>query len=290
MLKSMTGFGKVVSETNKKRIIVEIKSLNSKQFDINLKLPYIYREKEHEIRTLLSKKLERGKIEILVYFENKSVDKSAYINKEIIQLYYNDLKSIHDQLEIKNEPDWLNIIMRFPDVLNQPVAEIDNTEWVTVLSSIQDAAIQLMNFREKEGNVLETELLQRIRNIELLHHQIDEFENHRIENVKNRLTQNLNELNCNDMFDKNRFEQELIYYLEKFDFTEERIRLKNHCNYFKETCNEEYPGRKLAFITQEIGREINTLGSKANQSDIQRKVVQMKDELEKIKEQLLNIL
>ena len=290
MLRSMTGFGKAVCETDTKKIIVEIKSLNSKQSDINVKLPVIYREKESEIRAELNKKLERGKIDLTVFIESKQSEKPVSINKDLIQAYYRELKSIHDSLEITANPDWMSIIMRLPDTLSQQASEIDETEFNTLLNTIQIALNQLIEFRQTEGAVLEKELLARINNIEVLHKETEKFETSRTEIVKNRLKQNLTELLGKEGYDKNRFEQELIYYLEKMDFTEEKVRLSNHCKYFIETCKEENPGRKLGFITQEIGREINTLGSKANQSDIQRLVVQMKDELEKIKEQLLNIL
>lgn len=285
----MTGFGKAVCDTENRKITVEIKSLNSKQADIFIKLPVLYREKESEIRYLLQKELERGKIDISVQIESKQAEKPISINKDVITAYYKELKPINDEL-FKTNPDWLSVIMRLPETLTQQVNELDESEWKIFLNTIHLAIEQLIDFRKKEGLVLEKELLSRIINIETLYAQIDLYEPIRIENVKTRIKQNLTELLGKEGFDKNRFEQELIYYLEKMDFTEEKTRLSNHCKYFKETCAEENPGRKLGFITQEIGREINTLGSKANHSDIQRLVVQMKDELEKIKEQLLNIL
>ena len=290
MLKSMTGFGKAVCETETKKITVEIKSLNSKQADLNIKLPSIYRDKESEIRQEINKQLERGKIDLSVNLESKQFEKQISINKDVIQAYYNELKPIYDSFETNQTPDWMSIIMRMPDTLSQQANEIDENEWKSISETITLAIKQLVEFRLNEGKVLETELLMRIHNIESLFKEIEVFEPLRTEIVKNRLKQNLTELLGKEGFDKNRFEQELIYYLEKMDFTEEKVRLSNHCIYFKETCNEDNPGRKLGFITQEIGREINTLGSKANQSDIQRLIVQMKDELEKTKEQLLNIL
>ena len=286
----MTGFGKAVCETDTKKIIVEIKSLNSKQADINIKLQSVYREKEPEIRTEINKKLVRGKIDLSIFFESKQSEKPISINKDVIQAYYHELKTIHNSLEINQNPDWMSIIMRLPDTLSQQMQDLDENEWNALSETIQIAIFQLLDFREKEGAVLETELINRIQNIENLHKEIENFEPLRLETVKSRLKQNLIELLNNEGYDKNRFEQEIIYYLEKMDFTEEKVRLKNHCSYFIETCKEENPGRKLGFISQEIGREINTLGSKANQSDIQKLVVQMKDELEKIKEQLLNVL
>jgi uncharacterized protein (TIGR00255 family) len=289
MLKSMTGFGKAVCDTENRKITVEIKSLNSKQADVFIKLPVLYREKESEIRYLLQKELERGKIDLSVHTESKLAERPVTINKEVIKAYYNELKPINDEL-FKTNPDWLSVIMRLPETLTQQVNELDESEWKEFLNTIHLAIEQLIDFRKKEGLVLEKELLSRISNIEFLHAQVDLYESVRVANVKTRINQNLTELLGKEGFDKNRFEQELIYYLEKMDFTEEKIRLNNHCKYFRETCNEDNPGRKLGFITQEIGREINTLGSKANNSDIQKLVVQMKDELEKVKEQLLNIL
>ncbi len=290
MLKSMTGFGKAVHENTGKKISVEIKSLNSKQADVYIKLPHTYREKETEIRNNIIKQLERGKIELSCFIEFKQIEKPVSINKNVFQNYYNQLKPIHEELFPNQPPDWASIIMRLPDVFLQTSAEIDDNEWKVVQGTINNAVSQLIEFRNNEGKVLENELLQRIKNIESLHLQVEKHEPQRMESVRNRLKQNLSELLLKENFDKNRFEQELIYYLEKMDFTEEKVRLSNHCKYFKDTCNEENSGRKLGFICQEIGREINTLGSKANHSEIQQIVVQMKDELEKIKEQLLNIL
>ena len=290
MLKSMTGFGKAVCETEGKKITVEIKSLNSKQADVFIKTPSLYREKESEIRQEIQKLLERGKIDLSLYIESKKAELPVCINKEVIKTYYNELSGINNEITHSKDPDWLSIIMRLPETLTQQSHDLDENEWKIVWETIHIAINQLIDFRKTEGQVLEKELLNRISMIESLHSQIDVFEPMRLENVKTRIKQNLSEILGKDGFDKNRFEQELIYYLEKMDFTEEKVRLANHCKYFKETCTEENPGRKLGFITQEIGREINTLGSKANNTDIQLLVVQMKDELEKIKEQLLNIL
>ncbi|MBI5538816.1 MAG: YicC family protein [Bacteroidia bacterium] len=290
MLKSMTGFGKAISENAGKKISAEIKSLNSKQADVYLKIPSTYREKETEIRNEIVKKLERGKIELSVYLESKQIEKPVSVNKDVFANYYNQLKPIQQELFPDQNTDWASIITRLPDVLLQPNNELDENEWSIVQETINNAIHQLIIFRKTEGEVLEKELLQRIYNIEALHNQVEKFEPQRIETVRNRLNLNLNELLTKENFDKNRFEQELIYYLEKMDFTEEKVRLNNHCKYFIETCKEENSGRKLGFICQEIGREINTLGSKANHSEIQQIVIQMKDELEKVKEQLLNIL
>ncbi len=290
MLKSMTGFGKTANENSGKKITVEIKSLNSKQADVYIKLPFAYREKETEIRNDIVKKLERGKIEFSVFIESKQTDKPVSINKDVFASYYNQLKPIQEELFPNQNPDWASIITRLPDILSQNAVEVDENEWKVLQETINSAVLQLIAFRNTEGKVLENELLQRITNIETLHLEILKYEPQRMDTVRNRLNQNLSELLAKESFDKNRFEQELIYYLEKMDFTEEKVRLSNHCKYFRETCKEENSGRKLGFICQEIGREINTLGSKANHSEIQQIVVQMKDELEKVKEQLLNIL
>ncbi len=290
MLKSMTGFGKTANENSGKKITVEIKSLNSKQADVYIKLPFAYREKETEIRNDIVKKLERGKIEFSVFIESKQTDKPVSINKDVFASYYNQLKPIQEELFPNQNPDWASIITRLPDILSQNAVEVDENEWKVLQETINSAVLQLIAFRNTEGKVLENELLQRITNIETLHLEILKYEPQRMDTVRNRLNQNLSELLAKESFDKNRFEQELIYYLEKMDFTEEKVRLSNHCKYFRETCKEENSGRKLGFICQEIGREINTLGSKANHSEIQQIIVQMKDELEKVKEQLLNIL
>ena len=286
----MTGFGKTVNENEGKKISVEIKSLNSKQADVYIKLPFVYREKETEIRNEIIKQLERGKIELSVSQELKQTEKLVSINKEVFSSYYNQLKSLQEELFPDQTTDWISVIMQLPNIVSQNTGELDENEWKILKQTINNAIAQLNDFRKTEGKVLEDDILQRITNIESLQLQIDAFEPLRRETVRSRLKQNLTGLFDKDGFDKNRFEQELIYYLEKMDFTEEKVRLINHCKYFKETCNEKNPGRKLSFITQEIGREINTLGSKANHSEIQKIVVQMKDELEKVKEQLFNIL
>ena len=290
MLKSMTGYGKTVTEFNGKKITVEIKSLNSKQADVYIKTPLIYREKETEIRNETIKKLERGKIEFSIYIENNGNNKNITINKELFAEYYEQLKKIKDELFPNQNPDWTSIITQLPETLSQKNEELDEQEWKTINNAIINTIDLLDNYRTIEGNTLENEIISHVTKIEELHLQVTNYEKERIETIKNRISQNLNDVIGNEGFDKNRFEQELIYYLEKIDITEERVRLTNNCKYFKETCSENNPGKKLGFIAQEIGREINTLGSKANHSEIQKIVVQMKDELEKVKEQLLNIL
>lgn len=286
----MTGYGKTVTEFNGKKITVEIKSLNSKQADVYVKTPLIYREKETEIRNETIKKLERGKIEFSIYIENNGNNKNITINKELFAEYYEQLKKIKDELFPNQNPDWTSIITQLPETLSQKNEELDEQEWKTIHNAIINTIDLLDNYRTIEGNTLENEIISHVTKIEELHLQVTNYEKERIETIKNRISQNLNDVIGNEGFDKNRFEQELIYYLEKIDITEERVRLTNNCKYFKETCSENNPGKKLGFIAQEIGREINTLGSKANHSEIQKIVVQMKDELEKVKEQLLNIL
>jgi len=280
----MTGFGKAVTEFDNKKITVEIKSLNSKQADINAKIPSLYKEKEMELRNSLSKTLGRGKIEL--------VEKNMNLNQAIIKDYYQQLTEVAKSLNRNvDDEQILDIIMRLPDVLKAETKELDENEWAIIKQTINDAVTEIEKFRAQEGHVLETDFRLRIKTIERLLVQIEPFEKSRIDKVKDRIKQNFSENLKEVDADNNRFEQELIYYLEKLDITEEKVRLKNHCSYFIETMDETTSqGKKLGFIAQEIGREVNTIGSKANNSDIQKIVVQMKDELEKIKEQVLNVL
>ena len=292
MIQSMTGYGKAVKNMDNKKLTVEIRALNSKQADINTKIPALYREKEMELRNLLAKRLGRGKIELNFWFEEQESSATIVFNKPVIQDYYQQLKKTTQILDYDAENDnILEIIMRMPDVLKTETKELDENEWAQILNTVEDAIDEIEKFRNQEGKVLQDDFLKRIAKIEDLLQQVEPFEKERIEKVKTRISQHIND-HLNDLeIDQNRFEQELIYYLEKFDITEEKVRLKNHCRYFVETLNQEQTqGKKLGFITQEIGREINTLGSKANHSEIQKIVVQMKDELEKIKEQVLNVL
>ncbi|PRY87877.1 uncharacterized protein (TIGR00255 family) [Marinilabilia salmonicolor] len=290
MIKSMTGFGKSVCELPAKRITIEIKSLNSKQLDINTRIPNLYREKELSMRNIISQTLQRGKVDVTFYVESMIPDKIPQVNEEVISAYHNQLKSVADKLNIGDSTDYLRIIMPLPDTMKTMPAELDEEEWKAVSSSLSEAIEQLDNFRIQEGNSMQADVRERCENIATLLEQITPFETQRTEKIKNRIKENLSDFSNNGA-DENRFEQELIYYLEKLDISEEKVRLKNHINYFYETMEEDGPvGKKLGFITQEMGREINTLGSKANDSDIQHIVVKMKDDLEKIKEQILNIL
>jgi len=291
MLKSMTGFGKSVCELLNKKFTIEIKSLNSKQLDINAKLPILLKSKDLIIRNEISRLLERGKIDINISAETNGTINNFCINKDVVINYYNQLEIINDKLNINSKDNLLEIIMKLPDTIKNEENEVNEEEWTVVYNTISKAINELNDYRLNEGKILESDLISRIKLIVNMINDIENLEGKRIEYIKNRIKQNMHELIENNNFDKNRFEQELIYYIEKIDITEEKVRLKNHCNYFIETVNaEESQGKKLGFICQEIGREINTLGSKANDSDMQKIVIQMKDELEKIKEQLLNVL
>lgn len=286
----MTGYGKAECELADRKVIVEIKSLNSKNFDLFAKVPGIYREKELEIRNIVSKKLLRGKVEFVLYYEITDDNRATTINSGVVKNYISQLKTIASELNLENE-QLLQMAIRLPDTLNTERDEIDENDWVKITETINKALDQLDQFRDQEGKYLKEDIEKRIHTIEATKKEIDPFETQRTEKIKERIKENLNKAVDEKDYDKNRFEQELIYYLEKLDITEEKVRLTNHCNYFIEMLNEpESNGKKLGFISQEIGREINTIGSKANDSDIQKLVVLMKDELEKIKEQMLNIL
>lgn len=291
MIRSMTGFGKAVCELPTKKIHIEIKSLNSKQLDLNTRIPTIYREKELDLRSELARQLQRGKVDITLFVESITPDKITQINEQVILNYYEQLSSIAGKMGIQNNTDFLRVILPLPDTLKVEQTELDETEWSRVLEDINKAIAAFDQFRLQEGKMLEADLKQRAQIIASLLEQVPEYEKARIERIKGRIRENLSELADKTKIDDNRFEQELIYYIEKLDISEEKVRLENHIKYFFETLNENEPvGKKLAFITQEMGREINTLGSKANDTDLQRLVIQMKDELERIKEQALNVL
>lgn len=286
-MKSMTGFGKSTGELPNKKITVEIKSLNSRQFDLNLRIPGLYREKESELRSELSKQTERGKIDFGIFSEYTGEANVVSINKPLAKGYYNELKKLSSEL---NEPakDILSLIMKMPDVLKSDRQELDKKEWEQVRKLIDEAIKDFQKFRDDEGTVLKKEFINRINLINKLLEDVIKLDEERIPLLREKLNKGVNELK--EKIDQNRFEQELIYYIEKLDISEERLRLKTHLDYFLKTMTETSSGRKLGFISQEIGREINTIGSKANDAGIQKLVVQMKDELEKIKEQLLNVL
>lgn len=287
----MTGFGKAEVQVNGKTISVEVKSLNSKQLDLNVKVPMIYRDREYEIRNILSTKLTRGKIDFYINYDEKKENAAAPINAGIFKSYYQQIEAISADCNIplSNEPVF-QTILKLPDVLKIEKVEVSDEEWKALFECINTAIEKMILFREQEGKALEKDITARVRMIEDLLVKVEPFEKQRLDTVKAKLQDSLKSLK-DVKVDNDRFEQEIIYYLEKMDVTEEKVRLRNHCEYFINTVNETHPvGRKLGFILQEMGREINTLGSKANQADMQKIVVLMKDELEKIKEQSLNIL
>lgn len=285
MIQSMTGFGKSITQLPSKKITVEIKSLNSKNLDINARIPSQYREKELVLRNLISKSLSRGKVDFSVYIEITGEETSSVVNKAVVRKYIEQLREIAQG----DETELLKMAVRMPDALKTEREEIDEQEFQSIQAAVEQALQEINEFRSSEGKALEKELLQRSENIMELLNKVVAMDPERIEGVRERLLKGIAELKEN--VDENRFEQELVYYIEKFDITEEKVRLENHLNYFNQTLNtSESNGKKLAFISQEMGREINTIGSKSNFAPMQQLVVQMKDELEKIKEQLLNVL
>lgn len=290
MVKSMTGFGKGEAALRNKKITVEIRSLNSKQLDLSLRLPAVYRQSEYEIRNLIARTIQRGKVDVFVTVESQAVETSARINREVFREY---LRQMNDTLSFSGIDAGydaiLPVIMRLPDVVATEAEAISEEEHAALLAAVEAAAAHLDAFREQEGAILIADLLRRVELIEQYKTEVVPFEKARTETVKARILDNLSKLAVD--VDRNRLEQEMIFYFEKLDITEEKVRLTNHCNYFREVASsEEGAGRKLGFIAQEMGREINTMGSKANEPNIQILVVKMKDELEKIKEQVLNIL
>jgi len=286
MIQSMTGFGKATLQLPTKKITVEIKSLNSKGLDLNTRMPSVFREMELGLRNQISARLERGKIDFSLYIEATGEETSSKINVPIVRGYINQMKAV---IPNADETELMKMAVRMPDALKTEREEIDENEWKKIQTVIDEALENIVQFRKDEGVSLEREFLHRIANILTLMNNAVSYDAERVETVKTRLRNALDELKEN--VDENRFEQELIFYLEKYDITEEKVRLENHLNYFIETiAGTEANGRKLGFITQEMGREINTMGSKSNHTEMQKLVVMMKDELEKIKEQVLNVL
>ncbi len=286
MIHSMTGFGKASQQLPSKKITVEIKSLNSKGLDLNTRMPSVFREMELGLRNQLSQRLERGKIDFSLYIEITGEETSSKINVPIVKGYINQMKAV---IPNADETELMKMAVRMPDALKTERDEIDENEWKQIQTVIDSAVENICQFRRDEGVALEKEFLHRIANIMTLMNNAVSYDAERVETVKNRLRTALDELQVS--VDENRFEHELIFYLEKYDITEEKVRLENHLNYFIETlAGTEANGRKLGFITQEMGREINTMGSKSNHTEMQKLVVMMKDELEKIKEQVLNVL
>ena len=290
MVKSMTGFGKGEAALQNKKITVEIRSLNSKQLDLGLRLPAVYRQSEYEIRNTIARTIQRGKVDVFVTVESQAVETPARINKEVFREY---LRQMTDTLAFAGiDADYdaiVPVIMRLPEVVSTETESISDEEHAALIAATEAAAARLDAFRMQEGAILIADLLGRVDRIESYKEEVVPFEKARTETIKARILDNLEKLQAD--VDRNRLEQEMIFYLEKLDITEEKVRLANHCRYFREVAaGEEGAGRKLGFIAQEMGREINTMGSKANESNIQILVVKMKDELEKIKEQVLNIL
>jgi uncharacterized protein (TIGR00255 family) len=291
MIKSMTGYGKAIVETPQKKITIEIKSLNSKQLDINTRLPWLYKEKELEIRNMISQNLERGKVDLAIVFDSLEDEFIPVINKTTVKKYYSQLKDIANDLEINFDENILPTIMRLPETMKSEKPELSPDEWKLAGSQITEALTMLDLYRIEEGKALEEDLRNSLQRITSSLETIESFEEGRITKVKERLISLLDDNVKSENIDRNRFEQELIFYLEKFDINEEKVRLRKHCEYFAETLSSPAPnGKVLGFIAQEMGREINTIGSKANDVSIQKLVVMMKDDLEKIKEQSLNVL
>lgn len=285
----MTGYGKATCEFPDKKITIEIKSLNSKQLDIFTRTPNMYREKDIEIRRLIADKLTRGKVEFIFLIENLGATAKSVINQDVFTAYLSQIKAVAQKTEISLPEDFFTHILRLPDVMTTEAKQLNEDEWQTIRSTAEEALDNLNAFREQEGQSIYNDITGNIKKIEALLQQVSPFENERIEKIRQRLEENLKTIQMSP--DSERLEQEMIFYIEKMDVNEEKIRLSNHCKYFIETANLNEPvGKKLGFIAQEIGREINTLGSKANHEAIQKLVVQMKDELEKIKEQVLNTL
>lgn len=291
MIQSMTGYGKATVVFGDKKINVEIKSLNSKAMDLSTRIAPLYREKEMEIRNLITQALERGKVDFSLWVEKEAAEAATPINVALVENYYQQIKNISETCHIPLPEDWFATLLRMPDVLTKvDIQELSEEEWNTVRKAIEEALQHLTDFRKQEGLALEKKFTEKIDNIEQLLKSIEPFEKERVAKIRERITEAL-EKTLNTDYDKNRLEQELIYYIEKLDINEEKQRLSNHLNYFRETmANGHGQGKKLGFIAQEMGREINTTGSKSNHAQMQNIVVQMKDELEQIKEQVLNVM
>ena len=291
MIQSMTGYGSTVVAYKDKKIHVEIKSLNSKQLDLQTRIAPLYREKEMEVRQMVAETLIRGKVDMSVWIEKESAVDATPVNAALVENYYHQLKDIAQKVGIPEPEDWIYTLTRMPDVLTKTDTEVlDDEEWAVVKKAVSDALTALVDFRKQEGTALQKKFTEKIDNIAKLLADIEPLEKGRVEKIKGRIEDGLKQIPGVE-YDKNRLEQELIYYIEKLDISEEKQRLANHLKYFRETMNEPAgQGKKLGFIAQEMGREINTTGSKSNQAEMQNIVVKMKDELEQIKEQVLNAL
>ena len=290
MTHSMTGFGKSEVTIGHLHVNIEIRSLNSKFLDLTLKIPTVFKEIDSSLRSIIKNELNRGKIELAIHYEKINSNSKITINKEQLKNYYNQLKEISAELNNQNNEDFMGYALKLPEVIQHQKETVDKQSNEILINAVKEACRDLNSFRKKEGESLQKELLNYVNSILVNLTKIDPFEKERLPKVKQKLFRSVEELNLKSQIDEKRLEQELIYYAEKLDLTEEKIRLKEHCSHFLETLKEKNSGKKLGFITQEMGREINTLGSKANHLSIQKIVVEMKDELEKIKEQVLNIL
>ena len=290
MIKSMTGFGKGEAVYGDKKFRVELRSLNSKQLDLSIKLPGKYRAAEAEVRNIITRELQRGKVDCFISVESAVAETSAHINTEAFKAYADELRRACAEVSLKvDDSALMQSLLRLPDVVTTEEREVSAEEISSIVEAAKSAAAELNAFRVQEGRILIADLLKRIDLIEKYRHEVEPFESARVDTIKNRIRENIEKLQLE--VDNNRLEQEMIFYIEKLDITEEKVRLDNHCRYFREVAaEEEAAGRKLGFIAQELGREINTMGSKSNEANMQRLVVKMKDELEKIKEQVLNIL
>ena len=291
MIQSMTGYGKTVVAYKGKKINVEVKSLNSKALDLSTRIAPIYREKEMEIRQIITKKVVRGKVDFAIWVEKDASVDAAPVNAALVANYYRQISEIAENTGIPAPTDWFTLLLRMPDVTTRTETEVlDDEEWDVARQAVNEAVDKLVEFRTQEGAALQKKFGEKIDNIEQLLHSIEPWEKARVEKIRSRIVDGLKSIPDVE-YDKNRLEQELIYYIEKLDINEEKQRLANHLRYFRETMNEPAgQGKKLGFIAQEMGREINTTGSKSNQAEMQNSVVKMKDELEQIKEQVLNAL
>ena len=287
----MTGYGKAVATYGTKKIYAEVKSLNSKAIDLSTRIAPLYREKEMDIRTLVAQQLERGKIDFSLWIEEESTALATPINKALVESYYQQIKSISETTGIPEPTDWYATLLRMPDVLSRTeVKELTDEEWAVARTVVEEAVEKLMDFRRQEGAALEKKFCEKLDNIAALLASIEPYEVERTEKIRERILDSLQK-SLGVEYDKNRFEQELIFYIEKLDINEEKQRLTNHLSYFRQTMSEGHgQGKKLGFIAQEMGREINTTGSKSNHAEMQIIVVKMKDELEQIKEQVLNVM
>lgn len=289
MIKSMTGYGKAVGEYEGRKIAVEVKSLNSKQLDLLTRIPTVYKEKEMALRNELAQVVERGKVEFTISVENVAGEMALKLNATVAEAYYKQVSDLAQRLGVNPPSDWLDTLLRIPDVFKTETQELNDAEWAVVSKTMQSAIEAFNEFRVQEGESLACMFRQKLENIARYLEEVEVFEKERVEKIKTRLRENLESLSVD--YNKDRFEQELIFYIEKLDVSEEKVRLRNHLKYFAETMAQDTSnGKKLGFIAQEMGREINTLGSKSNHAEMQIWVVKMKDELEQIKEQVLNVL